>query len=153
MLLGSRHSRGQKEDTHTTWTLQLTPANFSKRVKEEGGGQDGWRGVRNRDMVTAVPGVQITSLPLTSPDSPSPSRSSNLIIPNGRKQNVCPLTCLECFPALFQWLQQQQESAHLKLTEWCLCTNTVTSCTAHPSTSAVCVQSHFSSTAVLKVSI
>lgn len=51
--------------------------------------------------------------PVHAPDSPSPSRSSSLIILSSRKWGVCPLTRQECFPPLSQ--RQQQSSLPLPI--------------------------------------
>lgn len=56
-----------------------------------------------------VPPFHPSTPPTQSPAPPSPSRSSNPIILNGRKRSVCPLTCQECFPPLSQRQRQRQQ--------------------------------------------
>lgn len=58
MLLADQEAaEGRKRILTLSKTFQLTLSHLSKQEKEEGGGQDGWRRVKDRDTVTAVPNI------------------------------------------------------------------------------------------------
>lgn len=120
MIDAAERSEGRKRILIVPKPFQLTPANLSRQEKEEGGRQDGWRRVKDRDMVTAVPNIPSVP-PFHAPDSPSPSQFSNPIM---QEAGLLPFDLSGMFsssvPAAAAAAAELPAPDGHKLTEWSL---------------------------------